>query len=145
MRTWLSAILVALLCAGGTASTRAQEPEASYVLIAHLGVPTDRCDEKTVRRIFLGKKTRWEDGETVVPVMLRSGALHADFVEDLLDRTAARFETYWKQAVFTGRGIPPRAFDDERELLAYVAATPGAVGYVSRDTPRTGVKVIACN
>ena len=45
-----------------------------------------------------------------------------------------------KQAVFTGRGIPPQGFDDEAELAAYVAATPGAVGYVARGTPHPGAR-----
>ncbi len=113
-------------------------------MIAHPDVPDAACSEKNAQRIFLGKKTSWEGGLAIVPVMLKDGETHEAFVEDLLDRSVAKFEIYWKQAVFTGRGIPPRAFDDEAELMAYVADTPGAVGYVSRDAELRGVKEMVC-
>jgi hypothetical protein len=36
----------------------------------------------------------------------------------------------------------PRAFDSESALIEYVAATPGAVGYVSRISPQDKVKCL---
>jgi ABC-type phosphate transport system substrate-binding protein len=37
----------------------------------------------------------------------------------------------------------PRAFDSEAALIEYVAATPGALGYVSRMSSQDKVKSIA--
>ncbi len=113
-------------------------------LIVHPDVPDNVCSEKSAERIYLGKKMRWQGGVTIVPVMLRDGDVHKVFVEGLLDRSVAKFEIYWKQAVFTGKGIPPKAFNSERELMEYVAITPGAVGYVSSDTPLRDVKELVC-
>jgi hypothetical protein len=45
--------------------------------------------------------------------------------------------------VFTGKGIPPKSFDTEAELVDFVKTTPGAVGYVSPRTDVTGVKILA--
>jgi hypothetical protein len=37
----------------------------------------------------------------------------------------------------------PAAFATEAELVAFVAATPGAVGYIDSATPHEGVKEVA--
>lgn len=135
MKTLPLALILLLLLAGLAA---AQE----VVVVAHPDLAVDDVDEATLRRIFLGKKTRWGDGTPVVPVMLKEGRAHAWFVEERLGRTVPKFVTYWKQAVFTGRGVPPRAFDSEDELLFYVSRTPGAVGYARRAGAADGVKVL---
>ena len=140
-RIILGVLLLPLLLAAVPASADGHQ---RVKLIAHPDVPDVECSEKNAQRIYLGKKTRWEGGLRIVPVMLRDGDVHEAFVEELLGRSVAKFEIYWKQAVFTGKGIPPQSFDDEGELMAYVAATPGAVGYVSRGARLRGVKELVC-
>ena len=136
---------IALLLCGTLLSAPAVADDPDGVrLIAHPDVPDTACSEDNAQRIFLGKKTSWEDGLRIVPVMLKDGETHEIFVEEILDRSVAKFEIYWKQAVFTGRGIPPRAFDSESALMAYVAGTPGAVGYVSDGLELRGVKELVC-
>jgi hypothetical protein len=59
-----------------------------------------------------------------------------------VSKTAAQFSSFWKQAIFTGKGTPPKAFASEAELIKFVGETPGAIGYVTtNDVPAT-VKVI---
>lgn len=136
---------IALLLCGTLLASPALAGDPDGVrLIAHPGVPDLSCSEDDAQRIFLGKKTSWGDGLRIVPVMLKDGETHEIFVEEILDRSVAKFEIYWKQAVFTGRGIPPRAFESETSLMAYVAGTPGAVGYVSDALVLRGVKELDC-
>lgn len=135
-------VLLLVICLA--AASAIANDHARVKMIAHPDVPDVTCSEKNAQRIFLGKKTRWEGGVRIVPVMLSEGDVHEEFVEDLLDRSVAKFEIYWKQAVFTGKGIPPRTFDSESALMTYVAETPGAVGYVSRDVSLHGVKELVC-
>ena len=100
-------------------------------IVAHRDVADKEISGKTIERIFLGKKSRWSDGVRIVPVMLKKGNLHERFVSQMLNRDASQFSTFWKQAVFTGRGLPPKSFETSKELLEYIAKTPGAVGYAS--------------
>jgi len=137
-----SGALLLMIVLAATPAVADEHPDVK--LIAHPDVPDITCSEKNAERIFLGKKTRWEGGSRIVPVMLREGDTHEEFVKELLDRSVAKFEIYWKQAVFTGKGIPPRTFDSEGELMVYVAETPGAIGYVSRDATLRGVKELVC-
>lgn len=139
-----SAVGVLLLWLAFAPATATADDLPNVKLIVNPDVPDLSCSEETAQRIYLGKKTRWEGGLNIVPVMLKDGDVHEAFVEELLDRSVAKFEIYWKQAIFTGKGIPPHAFDDEAALMAYVAETPGAVGYVSRDAELRGVKELVC-
>jgi ABC-type phosphate transport system substrate-binding protein len=49
---------------------------------------------------------------------------------------------YWQQMIVSGRGVPPAKTSDQ-DVLAYVKANPGAIGYVGADAPTEEVKVIA--
>jgi ABC-type phosphate transport system substrate-binding protein len=90
--------------------------------------------------IFTGEKTRFADGSHAVPVILRGGPAHEVFVKNYCDETPAEFRAQWRKAVFTGQGSMPRAFDSESALVQYVAETSGAIGYVSRFSPKDHVK-----
>ena len=51
----------------------------------------------------------------------------------------AAFRAAWRSLVFAGQGSMPKTFDTEAALIEYVAATPGAIGYVGKD-PGDSVK-----
>jgi ABC-type phosphate transport system substrate-binding protein len=104
---------------------------AEIFVLANKDVPDKALERESIERIYLGKKSQWSDGTRIVPVVLKSGATHTAFVKKFLDRDASQFSTYWKQAVFTGRGMPPKAFETEAELIEFVSETPGAIGYAS--------------
>jgi hypothetical protein len=42
--------------------------------------------------------------------------------------------------VFTGKGIPPKSFASETDLVDFVASTPGSVGFVSSSANVSSVK-----
>ena len=75
-------------------------------------------------------------------VMPKDGTVHDRFIEDYLDRSVQRFATYWRQMVFTGKGVPPRSFASEADLVSFVASTPGTVGFASASVDTSGVKVL---
>jgi len=117
----------------------AEEP---VIVIAHPGVAQGQIASGDLNEIFLGKKKTWENGEKLVPAMLESGACHESFVKTFVKKTASQFSTFWKQAIFTGQGIPPKTIKSEAEMVSFVASTPGAIGYISSSTAHEGVKVL---
>ena len=138
MVRFLYSILTVLLICFLTSSSFGED----VVVVVNDDVPNTSLDAESLQRIYLGKKTRWIGGKKIVPVMLKSGNVHEAFVEEFLNKAVSQFNTYWKQAVFTGKGIPPKTFENESDLLEYVVETPGAIGYLSARTKRQGVKVI---
>jgi hypothetical protein len=52
-------------------------------------------------------------------------------------------KSFWQRQIFSGSGVPPQERASDEEVLDFVRANPGAVGYVSSDTPNgAGVKVL---
>ncbi len=98
---------------------------------------------RDLRAIYMGTKTRFSDGSHAVPVTLKGGPIHEVFLHNHLGEGPDEFRAQWRKAVFTGQGAMPRAFDSEAALIEYVAATPGALGYVSRMSEQDKVKSIA--
>jgi ABC-type phosphate transport system substrate-binding protein len=113
------------------------------VVIANPGLDENSLESKELQRIYLGKQTQWKDDTSIVPVMMKSGPLYDEFIERYLDRSVQRFVTYWRQMVFTGKGVPPKSFAGETELVDFVARTPGSVGFTSAAADVSGVKILS--
>jgi ABC-type phosphate transport system substrate-binding protein len=137
MRTAHCLMLLALL--GSWSAAGAQD----VVLVANKGVQISEITNNDLRAIFIGTKTRFADGSHAVPVTLKGGAAHEVFLKHYVGEDPEEFRSQWRKVVFTGQGAMPRAFDSESALIEYVAATPGAVGYVSRISSQDNVKLLA--
>lgn len=113
------------------------------IVIANKESGTASLSVDEVQRIFLGKKTVWENGKKIIPVCLKGGRKHETFLRAFLDLTPSQFDTFWKQAVFTGTGRPPKSFESEEELIQFVKSTAGGVGYIDSDTGHSAVRAIS--
>jgi len=116
---------------------------AESLLVANFSVSESSVSKGDVKRIFLGKKVKWSDGQKIHAVILTSGAVHEDFIKKYIAKTAYSLSLFWKMAIVTATGIPPKSFNNESDLLKYVAETKGAVGYISVGTANDGVKLIS--
>ncbi|NQT24971.1 hypothetical protein HQ585_06435 [candidate division KSB1 bacterium] len=114
--------------------------DGNVVVIANNSVSVSSINSATLKLIFLGKKNSWSDGSKIVPVTLKSGNTHEAFLGAYVQKSSSQFSSFWKQAIFTGEGTPPRSFKSAAELVAFVKNTSGAVGYVPAGTSTTGVK-----
>jgi ABC-type phosphate transport system substrate-binding protein len=51
-------------------------------------------------------------------------------------------QTYYRSLVFTGKASMPKTLAADTEVVAYVAKTKGAIGYVSASAATEGVKTL---
>jgi ABC-type phosphate transport system substrate-binding protein len=132
-------MLLLLASLGSWSAAGAQD----VVLVANKSVKISEITNADLRAIFMGTKTRFADGSHAVPVTLKGGPAHEVFLKHYVGEDPEEFRSQWRKVVFTGQGAMPRAFDSESALIEYVAATPGAVGYVSRISSQDNVKLLA--
>ena len=95
-----------------------------------------------LKEIFLGAKTS-VGGSDVQPVLAETGAAHEEFLKSYVGRSEQALKNHFKSLVFTGKGSMPKAFGSDAEIVKYVAATKGAIGYVSAGAEGAGVKKLA--
>jgi len=126
----------------GAGITKAQD----LVVVANKSVKATDASASDIRDVYTGDKSSLKDGSHVTPVTLKGGAVHEAFLKKYVGKDESAFRAGWRSLVFTGQGSMPRSFDTEADLLEYVAATPGTIGYVSpgaNATAKDGVKVLA--
>ncbi len=111
-------------------------------LIANNAVTEAFLNQKEVKKVFLGKKTQWENGDKIIIATLDGGVIHEQFVNDFVGKTPSQYKKYWKKLTFTGKGKAPKSFKSEEELAAYVAETAGAIGYLATSTASDKTKTI---
>jgi ABC-type phosphate transport system substrate-binding protein len=94
-------------------------------------------------RIFLGKKTLWDSGTRIVPVMPEEESLVGElFLSGTLKKSVSQFRAYWKRLLFSGGGAVPKVFRNHDQLLDFVARQPGAIGVVEASAVDDRVRVL---
>jgi ABC-type phosphate transport system substrate-binding protein len=136
---WLVLCVVVML--GLPSATHADPP--GFKVIVHPSNAIASVDREQLRNAFLKKAAAWKNGETIRPVDLAAKFPARDqFTRVVLKKTAAQLKTYWTQQVFSGKGVPPPQAQTPADVIAYVLANPGAVGYVPADVDARGARVI---
>ncbi|MGE0083733.1 MAG: hypothetical protein AB7S75_04870 [Desulfococcaceae bacterium] len=113
------------------------------LVICNSSVPHDSLGSGDIQQIFLGRKTRWSDNQKISFVIMKEGEAHTEFLRSYVSKTPSQYQAFWRKMVFTGQSGLPLSFSAPEEIINYVAATPGAIGYVPAGLPHDRVKVVA--
>ncbi|WP_291162816.1 substrate-binding domain-containing protein [Gemmatimonas sp. UBA7669] len=96
-----------------------------------------------VTKLFLKQTTKFPNGTAAQPVdQAKGSSVRAAFSKSVLGRGVAAVESYWQQQIFSGKDVPPPTKASDDEVVAYVKANAGAIGYVSAGASTAGVKVV---
>jgi TonB family protein len=131
-----------LMLAGLIAVAWQRAPGQIFRVIANKAVPADEISPAELRSIFLEQTLRFA-GMAVEPVIEESGPTSDAFLKEYLGRDADGLQMYYRTLVFNGRGSMPKTLGSDAEVVAYVAKTRGAIGYVSANSHADNVKALA--
>jgi ABC-type phosphate transport system substrate-binding protein len=116
--------------------------EERFKIIVHPDNPSDSVSRDFVRDAFLKKQTEWH-GHTLRPIDLTSKHVVRElFTKEVIRKSPSQLRTYWNQQVFSGKGVPPPEVESAADVVEYVLANPGAVGYLPADADPGKAKVI---
>jgi ABC-type phosphate transport system substrate-binding protein len=147
LRLNLAVSLGVSACAASGMLVHSAPPESGYRVIVAASNPMTSVKRDDLARIFLKKLTRGKDGQELLPVdqsaraPVRAAFSEGVLVKEGLDKISA-VENYWRQQIYTGRGTPPAVKTSDDEVRKFVAATPGAIGYIGEKADLTGVKTV---
>ena len=111
-------------------------------VIVNASVGIDEISSHELKSVFLREKSSFSNGTHVEPVLEKDGPAHLAFLKQYLSQSDDRLQRYYQSLVFTGRGSMPKVVGSDAEVVAYVAKTRGAIGYVSAETSTEGVKTL---
>jgi ABC-type phosphate transport system substrate-binding protein len=135
-----TALACSILPVSGGITALPAHAAAEVLVVVNDSVPAESSSRDTLQEIFLGRKTRWRDGQKIVPATLKEGQEHEEFLGAYVGKTPHQFRNYWKTKVFTGKGTAPAAFSSSEELVEFVKSTPGAIGYIPAGSYRNQLK-----
>jgi ABC-type phosphate transport system substrate-binding protein len=109
------------------ASAAAQEPPRVIVNSANSATQIQRS---ALLAIYMGEMTTWSDGKVIAPVdhSMRS-PVRAAFSEKVLGKPAMSVQIHWLRKIAAEHVNPPPAKPSDAEVVAYVRANPGAIGW----------------
>lgn len=116
---------------------------AEVAVVVHPNNPSNSISADQATRIFLGKESIMPDGNSVVPIDQAAGSpSRNEFYSKVVNKTPMQLNAYWSRLIFTGKGQPPKAVEDNDDVLDRVGEDPNLIGYLNSSTVDDTVKVI---
>ena len=134
MRPLITALLILSVTVAGAG------PEVA--VIAHPSVPVDALKRSELLDFYLFDIVKWPDDQPVVVLDLKPKGKIRDTFYAFLGNPPSRMKSIWLKKVLSGEGEPPEAMVSESELMAKVASTKGAIGFVGATNVDRQVKVL---
>ena len=136
----LFALVVCAVLFAGLDEARAGS--LNIVVITSPQTPRIVFDRYTLRNVFLRKIFVDKDGQRLIPVNLPAGSpLREVFVQEVTRLPDAQQDDYWNRQYFQGVS-PPYVLASQQAVVRFVAATPGAIGYVASCYVDASVRVV---
>jgi ABC-type phosphate transport system substrate-binding protein len=123
---------------------RAASGTSEFQVVVHPSVRGSWISRASLTAVFTGKTDRWGDKGVAKPVdQSAKSPVRRAFTASVLGVSMGELQRYWQDRVAADRRFPPPIKASDEEVLQFVAATSGAVGYVAAGTPiPEGVKAI---
>lgn len=132
--------LTALAC---TLSLAIGQARADIVAVVSSKSQITTLSKTQVMDIFLGKRTRFPDGSSAIPIDQAEGSAARDeFYSRLADMSPAQVKAFWSRIIFTGRGQPPKAVATGVEAKKLLIADPNTIGYIDQSLVDSSLRVV---
>ena len=138
---------VILLVAGlacrlhGSAAGADAPPPRIAVVVGEKSVVT-RVTLDDLRELYLRRMHRWPSGTPAIPINLPADhPLRERFSKVVLGRSPADLVSYWDARYYEGT-TPPAVLSSAAAIRAYLAAEPGAIGYLAMEDAAGACRIV---
>lgn len=120
----------ALLLGPGPAA--AQGGGEAFRVVVNAANPIPRLAKREVARLFLKQSLKWPDAAAAIPVDQSTvSSVRAAFSRAVFGQSVDAVQQYWRIQISEGSAAPPPVKTSDADVIAFVRANPGAIGYVS--------------
>lgn len=131
-RSAVLAVALAAACASA---------QAEVVVIVSAKSPATTLSTDQISDLFFGRTVTLPGiGQATALDQPEGSSTREQFYQKGLGKTAAQVKAYWTKQIFTGKGRPPREAADDAAVKAQVAADPGLIGYIDKNSLDASVK-----
>ena len=117
-------------CVAGIAGANALD--SGYKVIVNAKVGGRSVPKDVLAQVYLGQANRWGNGTPIAAVDLSTtSVVRKAFSEEVLGMPVDAVKNLWLKKLSSGGARPLLSKASDDEVIAFVAAQPGGVGYVS--------------
>jgi ABC-type phosphate transport system substrate-binding protein len=114
--------------------------DSGVKVIGHPDLGTSQVKRATLAAVYLNRQALAPSGEKIVPVdQSVQSPVRATFSAGVLAQPVAAVRRFWAEQMSLG-ARPPVVRTSDADVIAFVASTPGAIGYVAASAPLSGVR-----
>ena len=121
-----------------------RKPGESLAIVVNLNNPVENVSTEELRKLFLGRKTRWPNGRRIAVAMLddqypeRRSALR-----QIYHMNERAYEEYFMRATFRAEVfVAPKTLASPELMRKFVFNAPGGIGYLRTSDLDDTVKVV---
>lgn len=130
------ALLAALMAA------EALPAQEALAVVVHPESGVTQLSKEEVTNLFLGRQRRLSNGLQALPLDLaKPPETWGRFYKLLVNKELAEINAYWSRLFFSGQAQPPRRLQSSQEIIDFVAANKGAIGFVEKSKVDKRVRV----
>ena len=119
---------------------------AGVVVIGNPNLPFNHLSKGVIKQLFLEQPVSLNTSDPIQVYDQPNGSpIYAEFYKDVFDWSLIRINNYWNSNIFNGQGDPLPKLNDDREVIAVVEGTPGAISYIDSSSlpmARGNVKIL---
>ena len=125
-------------------SCRAEDTQNSpVVVVVNQQLKQNFVSRHGLSALFRMKLHKWKDNTPVtVFVLADQASLHRRFCKTILNTFPHQMRRAWDRLVFSGSGQAPIELDSKEEMIKRVSSTLGAVGYLTVNDIKEGIKIL---
>ena len=119
------------------------EVPAQIAVIVNKSVNVHSIKANEIYDIFSLNIKEWPDGTPIVVTTLKGNDATSQSMYAYLGTHLLEMKKIWMRVLLSGEGKAPATFNTEEEVLAKVASTPGAIGFVRKEKANGSVRIVA--
>ena len=117
--------------------------QADLVVIANSRFSGDSAAIEEIKRIYLGKSKSLSGGAKVKPVDQRRGSgRRSEFLKLVIEKNESQLKSYWSRLIFSGKGKPPVALQNDDAVKVWVSSNTDGIGYVDASQVDDSIKIL---
>lgn len=116
--------------------------EDSLVVVVPKGSTIDNLTEDDIANIFLARTKYYPNGERSIPIELKRGKQRDEFYQLIAGKNTKQLMAYWTTLVFTGKGRPPKSYNELDALLEQLPSEVSYITYLDSEQVTDNMKVV---
>ena len=97
------------------------------------------------KAIFMGELKSLKGIDELIVTIQNGNDSHNAFLQEFVGSSASDFKKHWEKMIYTGKAMEPEVLSSDKDVIEFVKANKGAIGYIDVKSIDDSVKAVMVN